>query len=132
MKLVLQRAVADCGICALATFAGLAYEDVYLVAAAIDKSRRGKSGATWQDVGLMAEALGFTPRLKDEPSLEDDSGVLSIRWKRGSKHYQKPFMEHLVALDHGVIVDPADGVILPPDEYLTKYRATARALMELR
>lgn len=132
MRLVLQRANGDCGICSLATFAELAYEDVYLVAAEIDKARRGKCGATWQDVGRMAVALGFAPRLNVEPSLEDDSGVLAIRWKRGSKHYQKPFRQHLVALDYGVIADSTDGSILPAAEYLTRYRAAAVALMELR
>ncbi len=128
----MQRAVADCGIAALATFSELSYEDVYLHAAEIDRARRGKAGATWQDVGRMAAALGFKPRLNPEPSLEDDGGVLSIRWKRGSKHYQKPFREHLVALDYGVIVDSADGAILPAGEYLTRYRAAAVTLMELR
>lgn len=132
VKLVLQRGVADCGLCALATFSELSYEDVYLVAAKIDQVRRGKAGATWRDVGRMAEGLGLTPRLNPEPSLEDDGGVLAIRWKRGSKHYQKPFREHLVALDYGVIADPADGAILPAGEYLARYRAAAGALMELR
>jgi hypothetical protein len=132
VKLVLQRGTADCGICALATFAELSYEDVYLHAAEIDKARRGKCGTTWQDVGKMAAALGFTPRLNADPSLEDDGGVLAIRWKRGSKHYQKPFREHLVALDYGVIADSADGAVLPAAEYLTRYKAAAVALMELR
>jgi hypothetical protein len=124
--------VGDCAVCALATFAELSYEDVYLHAATIDRARRGKCGATWQDIGRMAEALGFAPRLNTEPSLEDDSGVLAIRWKRGSKHYQKPFREHLVAIDYGVIADPADGAILLAGEYLTRYRAAAGTLMELR
>lgn len=132
MRLVLQRGVGDCAISALATFAELSYEDVYLHAATIDRSRRGKCGATWQDVGRMAAALGFKPRLNPDPSLEDDGGVLSIRWKRGSKHYQKPFREHLVAIDYGVIVDPADGAVLLANEYLTRYRASAGSLLELR
>jgi hypothetical protein len=36
-----------------------------------------------------------------------------------------------VVLAHGIIADPADGVILPPDEYLSRSVATAGALLEL-
>jgi hypothetical protein len=132
VRLALQRGIGDCGLCALATYAELSYEDVYLAAASVDTARRGKFGATWREVARIASRLGYTPILNTEPSLEDDRGVLSVRWKRGSPHYEKPFRQHLVALDHGMIADPADGFVLPADEYLARMKAAAVALLELR
>jgi hypothetical protein len=128
---VLQRGIGDCALCALGTLLELSYEDMYIVAAKVDTARRGKSGATWYGVAQMAEGLGYRSRLNPEPILDDDKGVLAVRWKRGSPHYQKPFREHLVALSHGVVVDPADGLILPIDEYLTRTRARAGGLLEV-
>jgi hypothetical protein len=134
VRLELQRGVGDCGLCALATFAELSYEDVFVVAAKVDRKHRGKSGVQWTDLKRIARALGFTPRLRLKPALEDDEGLLMVTWQPGSKHYVASggFRQHLVALAHGVIADPADGMILPADEYLARAVATAGALLELR
>jgi len=131
VRLVLQRGNADCGLCALATVAELSYEDVYLAAATVDTAYRGKSGATLRVMARVASILGLKPTLNNEPSLEDDRGLLMVRWKNGSPHYARPFKLHVVALAHGIIADPADGVILPADEYLTRTKASAVALLEL-
>lgn len=131
MRLVLQRANADCAICAVATFLELSYEDVYIAAAVVDERCRGKSGMTWERIAQIVQALGHRPRLNPEPLLEEESGLLAVRWKRGSKHYQRPFREHLVAIDRGWIADSADGTMLPADEYLARCKATARGLLEI-
>ena len=131
MRLVLPRGTADCGICALGTVAELSYEDVFVAAAKVDQKHRGKCGVTFGELKRIAIILGFRPQFNHTPNLEEDDGLLAIRWQRGSKHYVKPFRWHYVALAHGVIADPSDGLILPADEYLTRSKATAGALMEL-
>lgn len=131
MRLVLQRGIGDCGIAAICTLAELSYEDVYIAAAKVDTQHRCKSGAQWTQLRQIAKAIGLTARLKRRPVLDEDEGLLAVQWLPTSKHYGGAFGWHLVALAHGVIADPADGMVLPPDEYLSRSHAAAGALLEL-
>lgn len=130
MRLVPQRAKADCGVAALATFLEQSYEDVYLVVSAIEAKSRGKQGLNLAQVILAAKAFGVTLSRKARPVMDDDEGVLVVNW-RGKKARESVFRGHLVVLGHGVIVDPADGLILPADEYLTRENARAGSLLEV-
>lgn len=128
MKLVLTRAMADCGIAAMATLLEQTYEDVYVVAAKIDKRRRGRSGIFVPGLIRVARSFGMHLALKRTPvNLDDDGGLLIVQWKRGSGHMAGT--RHAVVLGNGVIVDPCDGLILPADEYLARERATVKALL---
>lgn len=132
MKLVLQRAVGDCGIAALATLIEQSYEDVYLHAASIEPTYRGKCGVHLPALVKMAKAFKVTLVPKDTYG-EDDEGLLVVKWLRGSRHYKgQLFRQHLVVLGHGVIVDTSDGLILPPDEYLSRERGKPGSFLELR
>ena len=116
----------------MATFAELSYEDVFVAAAKIDPSHRGKSGASWTDVRRLAKALGFSTRLRRSFVLDEDEGLLNVRWVKGSPHYlPMGFQQHIVALAHGVVADPSDGLILPADEYLARVQAQPNGLLEL-
>ena len=62
--------------------------------------------------------------------LDTDEGILVVRWSRVmAKALGYP--AHYVVLGHGVIVDPADGYILPADEYLKRMNAKAGRLLEV-
>jgi hypothetical protein len=60
MKLVVSRAIGDCGIAALATYLEQSYEDVYTEAAKVDPERRGKSGIHLTALKRIARAFGCT------------------------------------------------------------------------
>ena len=128
MRLVLQRAGGDCGLAALGTLLELSYEDVYIAAAKVDKKTRGRNGICFPALISIGEKLGVSFLLKRHHE-DEDEGLLAVTWQQPHDH---PFPAHLVALSYGVIADPADGVILPVDEYLTKYHATAGSCLELR
>lgn len=128
MKLVLQRANGDCGVAALATLIEQSYEDVYLASARVDKKARGKSGICFPALIAIGKILGVSFLLKRRYA-DEDEGLLAVTWQKPHSH---PFDAHLVAVAYGVIADPADGVILPADEYLARYRATAGSFLELR
>lgn len=130
MRLVLQRAVGDCAIAALATLIEQSYEDVYLAAALVDRKTRGRNGMYLGKVLAVAAHVGVTLKLKRRYSLDEDEGLLVVTWAPGSRH--EVGTPHLVALGHGVIVDPADGVVLPADEYLAREKAAAGTFLELR
>lgn len=141
MRLVLQRTDGDCGIAAVATLIERTYEDTYVEAAKVD-AKRGLNGIHLAALMTIGEAMGVELRLR--PALgpkrnrkrttimawDDDEGLLVVTWARGSRH--KVGVSHLVVLAHGVIADPADGVILPPDEYLAREKAKAGTFLELR
>jgi ABC-type bacteriocin/lantibiotic exporter with double-glycine peptidase domain len=127
MRLVLQRAGADCGAAALATYLEQSYEDVYLVVSSIERQSRGKLGLNLSQIIAAAKAFGVTLRRKAHPALDDDDGLLVVNWRSKTRH---PLGSHLVVLGHGIIVDPADGLILPAEEYLTRERARVGSLLE--
>jgi len=130
VKLVLQRAFGDCAIAAIATLIEESYEDVFVAAAAVDKKRRGKSGMHLPAIIRIGKKLGVILHQKRDINWDDDEGLLVVEWAKGSMH--EVGSQHLVALSHGVVADPADGVILPPDDYLLREKATAGAFLELR
>ena len=128
VKLVSQRAIGDCGICALATLIEQSYEDVYHASAQVDRKARGKNGIHLGTLMAIGKKLGGL--LKRRASFEeDDEGLLVVTWRQPHGH---PFNAHLVALSYGVVADPADGIVLPVDEYLTRYHGTAGSFLELQ
>ena len=129
MKLVSQRAVGDCGLCALATLIEQSYEDVYHASAQVDKKARGKNGIHLGALMAIGKKCGVSFLLKRRANLDEDEGLLAVTWAKPHGH---PFDAHLVALSYGVIADPADGIVLPADEYLTRYRAVAGSFLELQ
>ena len=128
MRLVLQRARGDCGIAALASLLEQSYEDVYIAAAKVDRRTRGRSGICFPALMAIGKILGAAFLLKRHHQ-DDDEGLLTVLWQKPHEH---PYSAHLVVLGYGVIADPADGIVLPVDEYLARYRATAGSFLELR
>lgn len=129
MKLVLQRAIGDCGTAALATYLEATYEDVYVEAEKIDKRRRCKSGVYLTDLQKIAKAFGMDLTVRRPPLPEDEDGLLCVAWQKSSRHYVPPFTQHLVALKQGVVADPAEGLILPLEEYLAREKGRVIALL---
>lgn len=128
MKLVLQRAAGDCGIAALATLIEQSYEDVYVASAKVDRKARGRSGICFPALMSIGKILGVSFLLK-RGHADEDEGLLAVTWTPPHDH---PYDAHLVALGYGVIADPADGIVLPADEYLVRYRARAGSFLELQ
>jgi hypothetical protein len=112
----------------MATLLELSYEDVYIAAATVDRKTRGRNGICFPALIAIGKKLGASFLLKRRHQ-DEDEGLLAVNWQQP---HANPFDAHLVAMSYGVIADPADGVILPADEYLTKYRAAAGSLLELR
>jgi hypothetical protein len=128
VKLVIQRAIGDCGIASLGTLLELSYEDVYIAAAQVDRNARGRNGIRLASLISIGKKLGVS-FLQKRHHEDDDEGLLVVTWR--APHSQ-PFGSHLVALAHGVVADPADGIVLPVDDYLTRYKATAGSFLELQ
>jgi ABC-type bacteriocin/lantibiotic exporter with double-glycine peptidase domain len=128
VKLIAQRANGDCGVAALATLLEQSYEDVYIAAAQVDRKTRGRNGICCPALIAIGKKLGVS-LLQKRHHGDEDEGLLTVLWAKGHTH---PFAAHMVALAYGVIADPADGVVLPADEYLARYHATAGTFLELQ
>lgn len=128
MKLVLQRANGDCGVAALATLLEQSYEDVYLASAAVDRKTRGRNGVQCRTLLAIGKKLGVS-FLQKRAYTDGDEGLLIVTWKKPHPH---PFDGHVVALGYGVVVDSADGLIEPVEDYLARYKATAGSFLELQ
>jgi hypothetical protein len=115
VKLVLQRGQGDCAVAAVAT-----------LAAKLDAEHRGRNGMHLARIVALGKRLGVILKVKRRLDLETDEGLLVVRWQRRRKNRL-----HLVVLAHGVIVDPADGQILPPDEYFVRAHAAPDAFLEV-
>ena len=128
MRLVTQRANGDCGVAALASLLEQSYEDVYIAAASVDRKTRGRSGICFPALMAIGKKLGASFLLKRRHH-DEDEGLLAVTWEKPHTH---PYDAHLVVLAYGVIADPADGIVLPVDEYLSRHRATAGSFLELQ
>ena len=127
MTIVRQRAGGDCGVAALATVAGISYEDAYVAVDKIDPKRRGKAGLHNREVIQAARRLALQLVPTRRYDLDEDEGILRVRWS-GRKASENPG-GHFVAVLDGRILCPSDGVGLPWSEYLTRYQARACTLL---
>lgn len=112
-----QRHSGDCGIAALASFTGLSYEDVYMVAVQVDK-RIPRTGATVTELVKVAKKLGRTLERVHwrKVDVECDEGILGITWNDPAAHNK--VKGHWVLLLRGLIIDPWDTATVDADEYL--------------
>jgi hypothetical protein len=89
--IVRQRADADCACGALASLAGESYEDVYVAISQIDPKNRGKAGLYNSQVIAAARLLGMSLVPTRRYDLDEDEGILRVRWndprKRRGGHF---------------------------------------------
>jgi hypothetical protein len=129
VRFIRQRGDWDCGVGAIAFIAELSYEDVYVAAAAIDPTWRGKSGLYSREIVAIAARLGVTLTPTRRFDLDDDDGVLSIRWN-GPKGKQNPG-GHFVAVRSGFVFCPSDGMPMRWRDYLEQNTGRACTLLQV-
>ena len=131
MNLLRQRADGDCGIAALAMFSEQAYEDVYVAISKLGGDEctrvRGKQGLYNLHIVKAAKLLGveLTPTRKYD--LDEDEGVLRIRWNDAAR---KKLGGHFVAVKRGLILDPADGTATDWKDYMQRYQGRPCTLLK--
>lgn len=127
MQIIKQRAVGDCGVAALAMYAEMSYEDAYVAFSKVEKWRRGKSGTYGREVIAAAKELGLTLTPTRKYDLDDDEGILRVRWN------DKPGDGgHWVAVRKGLIFCPSDGAsgVLEWRDYLERYNGRPCTLLK--
>ncbi len=125
--IVRQRGDADCGVAALALIAQVSYEDCYVAVAQVDKRHRGKNGLHNREVIAAARKLGLRLTSTRAYDLDDDEGVLRIRWNDPKRSHGG----HFVALMNGTIGCPSDGMPLPWRDYLIRWDARPATLLRV-
>jgi ABC-type bacteriocin/lantibiotic exporter with double-glycine peptidase domain len=127
MNIIKQRANGDCGIASLAMFLEMTYEDVYVAFAKLDAVTRGKAGTHGYEVIAAAKSLGckLTPTRKYD--LDDDEGVLRVRWNSGERAKTGG---HWVAIKAGLILCPSDALAVPWREYMERFDGRPCSLLK--
>jgi hypothetical protein len=116
MTVVRQRGNADCGVAALANLTGQPYEDVYVEAARVDTKHRGKNGLWNYQMRAIAARLGVTLTSTRTYDLDEDAGILRVRWT-GAKAVTSPG-GHFIAVRDGIAFCPASPAPLAWRHYL--------------
>ena len=122
-----QRGSRDCAVAALACFAELPYEDVYVEAAKIDPRARGKMGLYSHEVIRLARRIGIVLKPTRTYDLDDDAGILRVRWN-GPRGKAEPG-GHFVAIRDGFVLCPSDGFPTRWTAYLEQNHARACTLL---
>jgi hypothetical protein len=120
VRIVTQRSEGDCGICALAMFLEMSYEDVFAAAVTETHSRRlHHSGMYSRQIKGTAAALGVRLRQRRKWDMETDTGLVILWFNRQSSH--------VALLKCGLIFD-TDGTVWEPDAYCIAFNAVPKAL----
>ncbi len=98
---------ADCGIAAIAMALGLPYEDVFRLAPQV-----GRNGMMPRRFHAIGKSLGVRFRPDRYASIDEDTGLLWIKFKGSA---------HLAYVHHGTLVNPSDGTLWLPSDYLHAY-----------
>jgi hypothetical protein len=125
VSVVRQRADADCGCGALANLTGESYEDCYVAVAAIDRRHRGKNGLHNREVIAAARLMGMDLIPTRRYDLDEDEGILRVRWNDPKKRKGG----HFVAIVNAKVRCPS-GEERDWRDYLELYGARAGTLLK--
>jgi ABC-type bacteriocin/lantibiotic exporter with double-glycine peptidase domain len=124
-----QRADGDCGIAALAMYSEQSYEDAYVAISKLGPDEltrvRGKQGLYNSHLIAAAKHLGVQLTAVRKYDLDDDEGVLRVRWNKTPK-----LGGHFVAVKSGLVFDPTDATATPWRDYLERYDARPCTLLK--
>ncbi len=131
MKLVKQRTDGDCGVASVAMIAEQSYEDAYIAATQVQPECRGKRGLHNKEVVEIAKRLGMKLSPKRKYDLDDDEGILRVRWlpRIGRSAADVKGGGHYVVVIHGLIVCPSYLEIMPWRDYLQRNLGKACTLL---
>jgi ABC-type bacteriocin/lantibiotic exporter with double-glycine peptidase domain len=129
VTLVRQRGDHDCGVASLASLAEIAYEDAYVAVSRVDHKRRGKGGLHNHELLRAAKRLGLILKPTRTYDLDDDEGILRVRWN-GAKGKANPG-GHFIAVRDGFALCPSDGCPMRWREYLERNHGRACTLLKV-
>lgn len=129
IPLVAQRRDQDCGVSALAMFAHLRYEDVFVAAVQTAPHWKRDGGLTVRELIAAARRLGrrLSPLHWRRVDLDEHAGVLAVNWNKPKE--QNGSAGHWVVLREGTIIDPRDPSVWDADEYLKTQNGRAGTLL---
>jgi hypothetical protein len=107
-----QKKDWDCGVAALAMLLALEYKDV--AKEVIDDPKLTSRGLILRQVEELIVHFGFTPKriYKKKDYLDGATGILGMNGGTMSS------AGHWVVIKDGVIIDPDDGTVSTPEEYI--------------
>jgi hypothetical protein len=99
---------------------GRSYPEVRAEAERVDKVA-GEQGLWWHQVKRMAKRLGVKLRSKRPVNIDEDAGLLSVRFPDGSYH--------AVVLMQGPVILDADNTVWYADDYIAAKQVKATSIL---
>ena len=121
VKMVVSRQDNDCALCALAMLTGTDYNDVLLAVNKVD-TVAGKRGLWSTQITKAGALLGFTFRTKRKFDIENDTGILNVKFPDGE--------EHAILLKGGMVFN-SDGTIWEVEDYIAAEKLKVGCLLVL-
>lgn len=128
-KISVTRRSKDCGVAALASYMGVAYEDVYAVALRVSpRFAKKKDGLGIDELRAVASRFkcALSPVHWSKVDLDDQRGVLGVNWNKPKEHGAPG---HWVVLSEGTIIDPEGPTYDNASDYLAKNNGRAGTLL---
>jgi ABC-type bacteriocin/lantibiotic exporter with double-glycine peptidase domain len=120
IRVIPQRAPADCGVACLAMICGVTYENALVAVAQVQPNVCVK-GLWVRELKAAAKLLGYRLRMRRGFDLETDTGILNLSSKKWT-------CEHVVILREGMVIE-TDGTLWEADLYLRQHRARMGSLL---
>ena len=116
VRFVKQQTKDDCGVCSLAMFFGITYEDALAASVMATKdSKLHRRGLYATQLVRIAKQFGVDLVVRRKCDLESTHGLLIVEFppdKTGNMD------RHVVLVKHGTIYDPNDGTIWDAEAYV--------------
>ena len=112
----------DCATWALKLLTGRTYPEVREQAKRFD-SAAGEQGLNWKTVKRMAKALGVVLRSKRPVNIDEDAGILSVRFPDGTYH--------AVVLMQGPVILDADNTVWYADDYIAAKQVKPTSILRI-
>ncbi|MCR4374168.1 MAG: hypothetical protein NUW22_04905 [Acidobacteria bacterium] len=130
MRIHAQRRSHDCGVAALASFIGTAYEDAYVAAAAASPRFLQRQGLTIKELLRMSAAFG-RPLVQlhwRKVDVDEHVGILGVNWHK-SQWKRHGATGHWVILRAGTIIDPSGPSFDDATDYLVTNKGRVGTLL---
>lgn len=114
---------SDCAVWALAALTSVPYEDVLIEVARVDTSLAGAEGLWVPQIIKVAARLGVKLRLKRTVRLDDDCGLVGVKFVADPQ-------SHVALLKGGQVVDSIGGITMwDADVYFAPGRAVPDGIL---
>ncbi len=130
VRFVKQQTKDDCGVCSLAMFFGITYEDALGASVIATKdSKLHRRGLYATQLVRVAQQFNVNLVTRRTCDLETTHGLLIVEFPPDKKG---DIDRHVVLLKHGTIYDPNDGTVWDAEAYVDTWKVKITSCLVIK